>query len=200
MANKIIHKLFPSPVFQFKIENHEEMNKQLIEYIYGLKKEDDQGIKRSNVNGWHSKPFKFEKGNAAFKFAMHVEKYIFDVFKQYGWPYKADKVKISEMWSIINKKDSYNESHIHPNNFLSSVYYVQASKDCGNIIFNNPNQVSRNKYPLDIKKTEFSANIQKIEAKEGTLLLFPSYLWHSVETNMSENDRIIISFNVDIKN
>ena len=51
MANKIIHKLFPSPVFQFKIENHEEINKQLIEYIYGLKKEDDQGIKRSNVNG-----------------------------------------------------------------------------------------------------------------------------------------------------
>ena len=38
MANKIIHKLFPSPVFQFKIENHEEINKQLIKYIYGLKK------------------------------------------------------------------------------------------------------------------------------------------------------------------
>ena len=63
MANKIIHKLFPSPVFQFKIENHEEINKQLIEYIYGLKKEDNQGIKRSNVNGWHSKNFKIEKDN-----------------------------------------------------------------------------------------------------------------------------------------
>ena len=61
MANKIIHKLFPSPVFQFKIENHEEINKQLIEYIYGLKKEDDQGIKRSNVNGWHSKILKLKR-------------------------------------------------------------------------------------------------------------------------------------------
>ena len=69
--------------------------------------------------------------------SMLMEKYIFDVFKQYGWPFKADKVKINEMWSIINKKNSYNESHIHPNNLLSSVYYVRAPKDCGKIIFNN---------------------------------------------------------------
>ena len=200
MTKSYIYKFFPQPIFSFEVDDYKNLNTELKKFIYEEFEKDKEGVKRSNVNGWHSKPFKFEKGNAAFKFAMHVEKYIFDVFKQYGWPYKADKVKISEMWSIINKKDSYNESHIHPNNFLSSVYYVQASKDCGNIIFNNPNQVSRNKYPLDIKKTEFSANIQKIEAKEGTLLLFPSYLWHSVETNMSENDRIIISFNVDIKN
>ena len=106
--------------------------------------------------------------------------------------------KITEMWSIINRRNSYNESHIHPNNFLSSVYYVEAPKDSGSIIFNNPNQVSRNRYPLDIKKTEFSANLQKIEPKEGTLLLFPSYLWHSVEENKSDEDRVIISFNIDI--
>ena len=123
---------------------------------------------------------------------------IFDVFKQYGWPFKADKVKINEMWSIINKKNSYNESHIHPNNLLSSVYYVRAPKDCGKIIFNNPNQVSLNRFPKDLKKTEFSANIQKIEPKEGNLLLFPSYLWHSVETNNSDEDRVIVSFNVSL--
>ena len=82
---------------------------------------------------------------------------------------------------------------------LSSVYYVQAEKNCGKIIFNNPNQVSRNRFPKDLKKTEFSANIQKIDPKEGTLLLFPSYLWHSVEPNETDNDRIIVSFNIEIK-
>ena len=39
MENKIIHKLFPSPVFQFKVKNYESMNKQLTEYIYGLRYE-----------------------------------------------------------------------------------------------------------------------------------------------------------------
>ena len=38
MTEKIIHKLFVSPVFQFKIENYETLNKQLSEYIYDLKK------------------------------------------------------------------------------------------------------------------------------------------------------------------
>ena len=59
--NKIIHKLFPSPVFQFKVDNFENLNKQLSDYIYGLKKDDEKGIQRSNVNGWHSKNFKIEK-------------------------------------------------------------------------------------------------------------------------------------------
>ena len=61
-----------------------------------------------------------------------------------------------------------------------------------------PNQVSLNRFPKDLKKTEFSANIQKIEPKEGNLLLFPSYLWHSVETNNSDEDRVIVSFNVSL--
>ena len=40
--NKIIHKLFPSPVFQFKVDNFENLNKQLSDYIYGLKKDDEK--------------------------------------------------------------------------------------------------------------------------------------------------------------
>ena len=94
------------------------------------------------------------------------------------------------------KKNSYNQAHIHPNNLLSSVYYVKAPKNCGKIIFNNPNQISLNRFPKDLKKTEFSANLQKIEPREGVLLLFPSYLWHSVEPNLSDEDRIIVSFNI----
>ena len=38
-----------------------------------------------------------------------------------------------------------------------------------------------------------------IEIEEGDLLLFPSYLPHKVSKNESDDDRIVISFNVDIK-
>ena len=46
--------------------------------------------------------------------------------------------------------------------------------------------------------TELSAAVTSLEPKEGDLLIFPSYLYHSVSENLSDNDRIIISFNVDI--
>ena len=39
----------------------------------------------------------------------------------------------------------------------------------------------------------------EIEPKEGDLLIFPSYLYHSVGKNLSSEDRIIISFNVDMR-
>jgi len=38
-----------------------------------------------------------------------------------------------------------------------------------------------------------------IEIEEGDLLLFPGYLPHKVAKNESEEDRIVISFNVDVK-
>jgi ectoine hydroxylase-related dioxygenase (phytanoyl-CoA dioxygenase family) len=34
--------------------------------------------------------------------------------------------------------------------------------------------------------------------EEGDLLIFPSYLHHSVEENLSEDERIVISFNIEI--
>ena len=64
MSNKFIHKLFASPVFQFKVKDHEKLNANLSKYIYGLYENDKEGVQRSNVNGWHSKNFKVEKGNS----------------------------------------------------------------------------------------------------------------------------------------
>ena len=35
-----------------------------------------------------------------------------------------------------------------------------------------------------------------VRVKNGTLLMFPSYLEHSVDANMSKDERISISFNI----
>ena len=40
--------------------------------------------------------------------------------------------------------------------------------------------------------------LASIDIEEGDLLLFPSYLPHKVSQNNSDQDRIVISFNVDI--
>ena len=37
-----------------------------------------------------------------------------------------------------------------------------------------------------------------IEISEGDLLIFPGYLPHKVAENETDEDRIVISFNVDI--
>ena len=79
MNNKIIHKLFATPVFQFKVKDHEKLNSDLSKYIYDLYENDKEGISRSNVNGWHSKNFKVEKDNVPYKFIKIVHEYVKEV-------------------------------------------------------------------------------------------------------------------------
>ena len=52
-----ILKLFSQPIFKYKIENYEKLNEELLEFIYKLNKSDKVGVKKSNINGWHSKSF-----------------------------------------------------------------------------------------------------------------------------------------------
>jgi len=199
MNEKRILKFFPLPIFQYKLDNHEEHNQNLSKYIYELYEVDKKGLARSNQGGWHSKPFDLkDKEKAPFKFFTDIQKYVADVFKEYGWHYAPGKVNLTEMWAIINKKNNFNLEHTHPNNYLSAAYYVKAPQNCGSFRVSNPNQIARERIPLSDKKTDLNMNIAQIQPVEGDLLLFPAYLPHSVGINLSDEDRIVISFNIDI--
>ena len=198
-ANKQILKLFPQPVFKFKIENYKDINKSLIKYIYELQQLNPTGVKKSNINGWHSKPFDLsDLQNEPNKFFQSINIHIKEVFQNYGWVYNDSKVNCTSMWAIINKKNSFNIEHTHSNNYLSAAYYVKAPQNCGNFKASNPNIINRNFYPISKTATEFNSNNISIKIEEGDLLIFPAYLPHSVEENKSDDERVIISFNLDI--
>ena len=38
---------------------------------------------------------------------MNIQKYVADVFREYGWLYTPGKVNLTEMWAIINKKGNF---------------------------------------------------------------------------------------------
>jgi len=49
MTRQKTHKIFPVPVFEYKVENYNEFNVELEKYIYNLKKKDEKELKDSNV-------------------------------------------------------------------------------------------------------------------------------------------------------
>ena len=200
MSNsKNIYKYFAQPIFHYQLENYEEYNKELEKYIYDLQKLDPEGLSRSNQGGWHSKPFNLKDQNSPpFRFFQIIQKYVADTFKEYGWKYIPGKVNLTEMWAIINKKNNFNIEHTHPNNYLSAAYYVKATENCGSFKATNPNIIARERITLSDRPTEFNQNIAQIKPNAGDLLLFPAYLPHSVGSNLSDEDRIVISFNIDI--
>ena len=195
-----ILKFFPEPVFKYKLEDFKNLNKELSEYIYKLRGEDKNGLVRSNKGGWHSKNFDLTvKSLIQKKFIIEVQEYILNVFQSCGWKTENQNIRITEMWAIINKKDNFNVLHTHPNCYLSAAYYVKAPKKCGRFQVENPNIAKRHSYPQIIGKNELNIDVAGIDIAEGDLLIFPGYLPHKVKKNESGKDRIVISFNVDIK-
>ena len=200
MSNHETIKLFPEPIFKYQFENYKKINNELEKYIYKLYEEDNNGLERSNRGGWHSKNFRLaEKDSIQQKFAIQVQDYILKTFQSLGWKIKDKNIRIKEMWAIINKKNDFNVIHTHPNCYLSAAYYVKAPKDCGNFKVESPNIAKRYSYPEIANQNELNVEVASINISEGDLLLFPAYLPHKVGKNKSDEDRIVISFNVDAK-
>tara|TARA_B110000037_G_scaffold128297_1_gene145865 strand:- start:315 stop:920 length:606 start_codon:yes stop_codon:yes gene_type:complete len=200
MADQEIFKFFPEPVFKYKLENFKNLNKELSEFIYKLHDKDRNGLERSNKGGWHSKNFELTvEGSIQKKFSTIIQKYILSVFQHCGWRTENQNIRIKEMWAIINKKDNFNVLHTHPNCYLSAAYYVKAPENCGRFQLENPNIAKRHFYPEIKVKNELNTEGAGIDISEGDLLIFPGYLPHKVGKNESSKDRIVISFNVDVR-
>ena len=75
---------------------------------------------------------------------------------------------------------------------------IKAPKNSGKIVFYDPRDANVIRKPVTKTENQLNANIFYIEPQEGLLVLFPSYLHHSVDQNSSEDERIVLSFNVNL--
>ncbi len=104
--------------------------------------------------------------------------------------------EITGCWANVLAKGAMHKAHSHPNNFLSGVYYVRAQPGTDTINFHDPrNQTSVIRPPV-VELTAENTDQVVVRVTNGTLLMFPSYLPHSVDANLSEEERISISFNI----
>ena len=198
MSDYKVYKLFPTPVFHYRLENYEELNKELEKYILDLKKKNKTGQLKSNRGGWHS-PFFDLKNEIPMKFFNKMKNFLEKIItNEMGWEYVPNNVKITSMWSIINKKGDFNIQHNHPNAYFSAAYYVKCPVNSGNINFHEGSEAKLIRHPNIKKFTEMSAMKTSLEPKEGDLFVFPAYFYHDVGENLSNEDRIVISFNLDI--
>ncbi len=192
-----MHLFFSTPIWTFKIDKYQTINNNMINYITNLQKKDPEGVLKSNFKGWHSKNFDM-KDEEPKNFIEEIKININTAINDMDWNLQTQEVKISNMWAIINKKGSLNQKHLHSNNDLSAAYYVTAEENCGDIIFYDPRPATIYKHPIAKKPNILNATINSISPEPGMLVLFPSYLEHSVDPNLSEQKRIVISFNLSL--
>ncbi len=192
-----MHLFFSTPVWIDQINNFETINDELKNYIYQEKEKNPDGVKKSNVKGWHSEGFDL-KNEKLKRFINEISNNIGAAVKDMGWDLESQLVRITNMWAIINKDKAFNERHHHGNSALSAAYYVKAEDNAGDITFFDPRQANVFHHPASKEANSLNCQVQSVAPKAGTLVLFPSYLEHKVEENLSNEERIVVSFNISL--
>lgn len=90
-------------------------------------------------------------------------------------------------WAVKLKKGGYNEPHIHPQGWISGVYYSKVPN------FSGVELAGSLELGVLLPNTKFQP-IKSIKVKEGMFILFPSYYSHRTVPFHSEETRISIAF------
>ena len=185
----IKEQFFPTTIYgkDVKLDNQMFAN----EIVMWSKR--DPGVQKTNRNGWHSTTEMHEM--PVFQPLVN-ELFIMmnDIWKE-EW---LDREPVlGNMWANINPPGGYNAPHVHPNSLFSGVYYIKTPKDSGKLCCNDPRPGVQLNMPLR-KEGRPSKHLWRechLEPVEGRIIIFPSYLWHNVAPNESNDIRISVSFN-----
>jgi uncharacterized protein (TIGR02466 family) len=186
---------FPTPIWHFQHENYQALNQRLLDRITKEKETDPQGISVSNVMGWHSQD-NFHQKEEYKEFTDIISDLILNIAQEIKLDLDRVRAIVNNCWATINQKNAFNTLHHHPNSILSGVYYVKVPENSGNLYFYDPRSGGQMLLPPFHQMTPWTIGKIIYKPIEGMFIIFPSWLWHGVEPNLSEESRISLSFNI----
>ena len=151
-------------------------SKGLLNHLYQLKNS-NPSVEKSNYGGYQSDSNLYEDPKLT-----PLNNYIIENIKSL---LKVTNPIMTGMWFNSSEYGNSNGLHNHSLDIrdISGVYYLKTPKNCGDITFYNSFDLN---YP------------SHYTPRENTLLLFPSFLYHTVGTNLSNEDRVSIAFNIAV--
>ena len=189
MSQLLKEQFFPTIIYGKDLQlDNETLARHVIEWS-----KSDEGVKRTNMNGWHSTTDMHTKP----EYKPLVDELYKMQYEIYNEEWLDSEPFLGNMWANINYSGGYNRPHVHPNCLFSVVYYIKKQQICVLLVDKDPIPVI-----LTMMPTRKSGQPPKhlwreahIEPVTGRLIMFPAWLWHCVEPNQSNDMRISVSFN-----
>ena len=187
---------FPTPIYILDIKD-QNLNVQLEKDILNWMNQ-DKGVTRTNVKGWHSTTDMHTKPEyARLVKALHeAQNKIYDEEHLDSEPF------LGNMWANVNPPGGMNRAHMHPNSLWSGVYYVKAPKNSGHLKIDDPRASAsmcrpkmRERYNHPDTSPPRLWREHHYEPIAGRCIMFPAWLVHCVDPNESNDLRISVSFN-----
>ncbi|MGH6865390.1 MAG: TIGR02466 family protein [Methyloceanibacter sp.] len=197
--NGRIEHAFATPIFSYVFKNVDALNVQLRELV--LEREHAMpSMAKSNQGGWQSSPDFFRWGGTAIEALEDYVRRALTVATAHLRVPQGIKIAFDLYgWAAVNRRGHYNTTHVHPMSTWSGVYYV----DPGDEASDQPDAVLEFAHPITASVMTFfpgllpSARI--VRPEPGMVILFPSYLQHSVRIYKGQRPRICVSFNAHMR-
>lgn len=154
----------------------------------------DKGVLLSNAGGWHSSFYQSIENPIISPLVDDIMFKMKRVYSEYGI---SKDPAINNLFFTVNKRYNYTVSHNHPFSYFGVVLYLRVPRNSGAIVFDRPDPS-----PAWIEVDEYNDRnrpVFKVQPKAGALIIFPSYMRHSVEQNVTDeydDERITMVMNI----
>lgn len=189
--------IFATPVIVERLSDAEELNAQLESTILA-RREGHRGIRRSNIGGWHSDTgFLDWGGEPARLLARRVVELADSHTTDRLAPQEAHPWQV-EAWANVSEAGAANAPHSHPGCYWSAVYYVRTDAgEGGELILFDPRMPELAMHAPDLRfRNAGGEQVVKSKPLAGMLVLFPSWLTHSVSAWQGAGLRISVAINL----
>jgi len=137
-----------------------------------------------------------EKINPFFAFSEMIIEMGVNFFNQQGYKIKKEELQSYIFANEMYKGDSH-PKHTHPDNIISGVFYLQTPENSAPIRFFDPRPFRKYVSFETLTENEFSQESIQIFPHKGLMLMWESWLEHSVPKTLNENEsRISLVFNL----
>jgi uncharacterized protein (TIGR02466 family) len=186
--------IFSTPIWSSVYPDFEEHKNSFLTCVRNFKTNNPKGENKSNIAGYQS-PFTLQGEEELRPLFQYVCEMAIQAVQDLN--FIPSNIFLTHAWVNFNdSRECMNSEHVHGEVF-SGVFYLKVPPNSGKLVLNNS---AMNRLwggcSLIQEKNQFTGEQMKIEPEEGTIILFPSYLPHSVETNSHDDERISISFNL----
>jgi uncharacterized protein (TIGR02466 family) len=181
-----LHNLFPTPI---GIEHTNlSLTPEENEFIMNSETVENLGNKTSKDN-WILNDPKLKRIRHLIN--AHIASFVEDVY----CPCFPLDVYTTQSWLNFSKKGDFHHPHFHRNSFVSGVLYLNVVDGEDEIKFHRHQAQEPMIVPQSRQYNLWTSETWFFKVKMGTVVVFPSWLMHSVPKIETDSMRISLSFN-----
>lgn len=198
MSNLNTRSIFPVKIYETEFPNFNSIQNNILESLLPFFEKTatdneyftDNGIPmivRTESNRLHE--------NFAFlEIANFIENEVQMYWQSLGLT-KRIKPYILQMWANKIPPGGFTPAHNHNPVPIGGAFYINAVSEMGNLYLENPMEMVLGCQPRDYLEKPYLYT-ETIDVKPGKLIMFPGYLRHHTRSNMTNENRYVLGFNI----